>query len=105
MIWIAAGLGIFFLLFITVGDRHQDVRFVLMIPGVFLLLGLPAQWFLFAYRVGGWTCPKCGELFFISTLVRSPFGRRCRHCRLVRPKESEVDHYHYEDERSPSSGE
>jgi hypothetical protein len=97
---IAAGLGIFFLLFIAVGDGHPGARFVLVAPGVILLLAFSAHWFLFVYKVAGWTCPKCGELFFISAFVRNPFGQRCRHCGLIRPRESEIDHYHYGDEAS-----
>jgi hypothetical protein len=100
MFWIAVGLGVFFLLFIAVIDKHPTFGNVLAVPGAILLLALPAQWFLFAWRIGDWTCPRCGEYFFISTFVRNPSGRRCRHCRLARPKESEIDHFRYENERS-----
>jgi hypothetical protein len=102
MSWIAGGLGVFFLVFIAVIDKHPTFGNVLAIPGAILLLALPAHWFRFAWRIGGWTCPQCGEPFFISTFVRNPLGRSCRHCGLARPKESEIDHFHYEDERSRS---
>jgi hypothetical protein len=98
MFWIAGGLGVFFLLFIAVIYKHPTLGNVLAVPGAILLLALPAQWFLFVWRIGGWTCPQCGEYFFSSTFVRNPFGRCCRHCGLARPKESEIDHFHYENE-------
>ena len=100
MFWIAGGLGVFFLLFIEVIHKHPTSGYVLAVPGAILLLALPAQWFFFVWKIGGWTCPRCGEYFFISTFVRNPFGRSCRHCGLVRPKESEIDHFHYGKERS-----
>lgn len=100
VICLAFGLGIFFLLFIAVAARHPGARYLLTVPGLILLLALPAQWSLFNWRIVGWTCPRCGEYFFASTFVQNPFGRKCRHCGIVRPRESEVDHYHFEDDTS-----
>ena len=53
MAWLAGGLGIFFLLFIAVTDRHPGLRYLPMVPCVILLLALPAQWFLLTWRIGG----------------------------------------------------
>ena len=54
------------------------------------ILATVFQWFKFNWVLGGWTCPRCRESFFRSTLVRNPFGRRCRHCNLRRPTSSEI---------------
>jgi hypothetical protein len=35
-------------------------------------------------------CLRCGETFFIGKGVRNPFARRCRHCEIYRPKQSEL---------------
>lgn len=99
MLWMAGGLALGFLLFTEVVENHQLLACILAAPLAILLLALPAQWFIFGWKIGGWSCPRCGEPFFISTFVRNPLGRSCRHCGLARPKESEIDHFHYEDER------
>ena len=95
MFWLALGLSVGFLLFIAVGGRHRPLAFILAVPLTILLIALPAQWFVFVWRMRTWTCPRCGEYFFTSNLVNNPFGRRCRHCELVRLKESEIKHFHY----------
>ena len=99
MLWIAGALAVAFLLFTEVVGNHQRLAYMLAIPLGILLLALPVQWFIFGWKIGGWTCPRCGEPFFVSTFVRNPLGRSCRHCGLVRPKESDIDHFRYEDER------
>ena len=99
MVWLAVGLGIGFLLFIAVGGKHPSLAYILAVPLTILLIALPAQWFIFVWRTRSRTCPRCGEDFFKSTLANNPFGRRCRHCGLVRPKQSEIDHFHYEEGR------
>jgi hypothetical protein len=98
MFWIVGGLAVGFLLFIEVAENHQLLSSMLAVPLAILLLAFPIQWAIFVWRIGGWSCPRCGEPFFASTFVRNPLGRICRHCGLVRPKESEIDHLHYEDE-------
>ena len=61
---------------------HPTTMNVLGIIGALLLLGAVSQWFRFMWKLGGWICPRCREPFFISTFVRNPFGRFCRHCNL-----------------------
>jgi len=100
MFWLAGGLGAVFLLFAAVAERHSLLANMLAVPLAILLLALPAQWAIYGWKIGGWTCPRCGEFFFASTFVRNPLGRTCRHCGLARPKKSEIGHFHYEDERS-----
>jgi hypothetical protein len=100
MFWLAGGLGVVFLFFTAAVERHSLLANILAVPLVILMLAFPAQWAMFGWKVGGWTCPRCGELFFASTFVRNPLGRTCRHCGLARPKKSEIDLYHYEDETS-----
>jgi hypothetical protein len=99
MFWIAGGLAIGFLLFTEVVENHQLLACMLAVPIAILMLALLAQWAIFSVKIGGWICPQCGEFFFASTFVRNPLGRSCRHCGLTRPKASEIDHFHYEDER------
>jgi hypothetical protein len=99
MFWIASVLAPVFLLQ-SVINNHQLLAAILAVPVVILMFALAAQWFMYGWKIGGWSCPRCGEPFFISTFVRNPLGRSCRHCGLVRPNESEIDHFHYQDERS-----
>jgi hypothetical protein len=100
MFWLDVGLGGCFLLFTSVVERHRPLENILAVPLTILLIALPAHWFIFVWRTRAWTCPRCGEYFFTSTPVNNPFGRRCRHCGLVRPKESEIEHFHYEEGRA-----
>jgi len=86
---LAGALGVLFTLCSWALEKCPPLGYVLAVPTSILLLALPAQWFIFVWRMRTWTCPRCGEYFFTSTLVNNPFGRHCRHCRLVRPKESE----------------
>jgi hypothetical protein len=94
MFWLAGGLGVCFLLFAVEIDKNPVVGRLITIPLGLLLLALPAQWFIFVWTMRTWTCPRCGECFFTSTLVNNPFGKRCRHCGLVRPKKSEIETFH-----------
>jgi hypothetical protein len=97
LFWLAVGLGVGSLLFTVVGGRHRPLAYIVAVPLTILLIAMPAQWFIFVWRIRAWACPRCGEYFFTSTLVNNPFGRRCRHCGLVRPKESEIEHFHYKE--------
>ena len=104
MFWLAGGLGAIALLFMAIPgpvvEQHPLLADMVTVPIVILLLALPALWFIFVWKTGGWICPQCGEPFFISTFVRNPFGRKCRHCKLPRPKESDINEFHFQDERS-----
>jgi hypothetical protein len=90
----AAGAATLGLLFAVLPESFQVRHPLLMnttgaVEAVFLL-ATAIQWFIFNWTLGGWTCPRCREPFFRSTLVRNPFGTRCRHCNLRRLKRSEV---------------
>jgi hypothetical protein len=100
VLWLACGFGVLFSLLFVVLDKHPFLGDVLAVPTVILMLALPAQWFIFLWRMRTWTCPRCGDSFFAPALANNPFGTRCRHCGLVRPKQSEIDHFHYEDKAS-----
>ena len=99
LLWLAGGFAFVFLLCWAAAEKHQRLAYVLAVLYAILLLALFTQWAIFIWKTLGWICPRCGELFFISTLVRNPFGRSCRHCGLVRPKESEIDRFHCENEK------
>jgi hypothetical protein len=90
----AAGAAILGLLFAVLPESFQVGHPLVMSTtgavGAFLLLAAAIQWFMFNWKLGGWTCPRCREPFFRSTLVRNPFGTRCRHCNLRRLKGSEL---------------
>ena len=96
MFSLAGGLCVVHLLQTAEVGKHQLLAYMLAVLLAILVLALFAQWALFVRATSGWTCPRCGDSFFISTLVRNPFGRSCRHCGLARPKESEIDNIHYE---------
>jgi hypothetical protein len=70
--------------------RHPLTADAIGLIGALCLLATVFQWFRFNYVLGGWTCPRCREPFFRSTLVRNPFSRHCRHCNLLRPKNSKL---------------
>jgi len=62
----------------------------------FIIIGL-AAWLFYAFRlftsgvaVQGFTCPRCGESFFVGGVWRNSFTRRCLHCGLRRMKRREV---------------
>jgi DNA-directed RNA polymerase subunit RPC12/RpoP len=90
----AAAAAFIGLLFAVLPESFQVRHLLLMnttgAVGAFFLLATATQWFMFNWTLGGWTCPRCREPFFHSTLVRNPFGTRCRHCNLRRLKKSEV---------------
>ena len=90
LVWLVAALLLCFLLFATQVDVHRRLAQMFAIPLVALLLAVPAQWFIFVWNMRTWNCPRCRDSFFTSTFVNNPFGRHCRHCGLVRPKQSEV---------------
>ena len=90
LFWLAGALAVCFLLFLSQVDVHRLVGLMIAAPMVLLLLALLAQWFIFVWTMRTWTCPRCGDSFFTSTFVNNPFGRRCRHCGLVRPRQSEI---------------
>jgi hypothetical protein len=48
------------------------------------------RFFTVGWKIQAWNCPRCGETFFIGKGVRNPFARRCGHCELYRPKQSEL---------------
>jgi small-conductance mechanosensitive channel len=96
MFWIACGLAAVFLILFEFIDKFQFLTYFLVVPFIILILALPVQWAIFVWNIQGWDCPRCRELFFISTFVRNPFGHRCRHCGLARPEESEIDTFHLE---------
>lgn len=96
LFWLAAGLGVCFLSFATLVDKYPRVAQIFAVPLAILLLALPFQWFHFVWTMRTWNCPRCGEYFFTSTLVNNPFGRRCRHCGIIRPKRSEIGGFHQE---------
>jgi hypothetical protein len=100
LFWLIGGLGVVFLLFTAVVEKHKLLTNILVVPLAILMLAIPIQWAIFGWKIGGWTCPRCGEFFFASRFARNPLGRTCRHCELARPKKSELDHFHYEDEKS-----
>jgi hypothetical protein len=91
---LACGAGVFALLIALVTDSFQLRHLVLMnvvaALGAIVLLAAGFQWFALNWAIGSWPCPRCGEDFFASTFVRNPFGMRCRHCKLLRLKKSEV---------------
>jgi hypothetical protein len=74
----------------TTQSKHATTVYVVGAVGALFLLATAFQWFRFVWVLGGWTCPRCRETFFRSTIVRNPFGRHCRHCNLRRPSRSEV---------------
>jgi len=93
---LAGGFVLLFLLFAVEVDKHPSLGSTLAVPLIILILLLPAQWFVFMWKIGGWRCPRCGKRFFISTFVNNPLGRRCRHCGLPRLKKSDIEQFHYE---------
>jgi hypothetical protein len=92
VIWMAGGLGIgLLLLFATHVDKYPRIAQVLLaLPIGLLLIVLPLQWFIFVWEFRTWPCPRCADRFFTSTFVNNPFGRRCRHCGLLRLKHSKI---------------
>ena len=92
LLWMAAGLGIcLLLLFSSQVDKYPRFAQVLLtLPFGLLLIALPIQWFKFVWELRTWPCPRCAERFFTSAFVNNPFGRRCRHCGLLRLKPSEL---------------
>ena len=99
---LAGGVAVLFAINWWAIERQSSLRSVLSVSTLILMFALALQWEVFNWRMRVWDCPRCGEYFFASTLFSNPFGRRCRHCGLVRPKRSEIDHLHYEDEKSMS---
>jgi hypothetical protein len=98
LLWLAGGVAICFLLFGLLVDLHPRIAQIIAVPLTLLLLALPVQWFVFVWKMRSWTCPRCAERFFTSTMVNNPFGRHCRHCGLVRPRRSEIkDPFNFED--------
>jgi len=84
-------LGLLFALFPeSFLQRHSLFAGVVAVIGGLLWLTLIAQWIMFNWKMSSWTCPRCGEPFFTSAFVRNPFGRRCRHCKLLRLKRSDI---------------
>jgi hypothetical protein len=41
-----------------------------------------AAFLVAAFRLYGFRCPRCGQLFFCTAWYTNPFARRCLHCRL-----------------------
>ena len=99
---LAGGLVVVFPLNWWLIERQSFLRYVLSASTLILMFALALHWAVFNWRMRAWDCPRCGEYFFASALFANPFGRRCRHCGLVRPKESDIDHFHYEEETSRS---
>jgi hypothetical protein len=72
---------------------QANVRFLSMalaILSTFAWLFYVVRFFTVGWQMQSWSCPRCGEPFFIGNGVRNPFARHCRHCGLYRPKQSEV---------------
>ena len=92
LISLAGALGVCVLLILgTQVDKYPRIaQVLLLLPFGLLLILLPLQWFKFVWEFRTWPCPRCRDRFFTSTFVNNPFGRRCRHCGLLRLKKSEV---------------
>jgi hypothetical protein len=48
------------------------------------------RFFRVGWQIQSRSCPRCGETFFIGNGIRNPFARHCRHCKLYRPRQSEL---------------
>jgi hypothetical protein len=71
-------------------EHHPIFSVTVGIASLVAWLLIVIQWFMLNWQMGNWNCPRCAEPFFISSFVRNPFGRKCRHCGLRRLKQSEV---------------
>ena len=71
-------------------EHHPVLSLIVRIAIVLAWLFIVIQWFALNWQMGSWNCPRCSEPFFVSSFVRNPFGRKCRHCGLRRSKQSEL---------------
>lgn len=106
LLWLAGGLAIcVFLLIATQSDHNPPLVARISIAGLFglLLIGLLVQWFQFVLEMWSWPCPRCAKRFFVSAFAFDPFfTRRCRHCGLLRLRNTEVSQLRC-NEREPQS--
>ena len=72
--WLAGGGAVTFLIFTEVVTPHPHLANILAIPLAILLLALPAQWFVFAWKIGGVELPEMCRTFLRLDLCQESVG-------------------------------